>query len=103
MPARIDAVLTAIYLVFNEGYSATRGALVRTDLCAEAIRLAALVRGLMGAQAPPEVGGLLALMLLHDARREARLDAAGDLVLLEEQDRSLWNRRQMEEALRLVE
>jgi RNA polymerase sigma-70 factor (ECF subfamily) len=104
MPERLDAVLTAIYLVFNEGYAATRGGpLVRTDLCAEAIRLARLVRMLMAPQPPAEATGLLALMLLHDARREARIDAAGDLVLLEEQDRGRWNQRQIAEALPLVE
>ena len=71
LEARLDAVLTVIYLVFNEGYAATRGGpLMRTDLCAEAIRLARLVRSLMGAQTPGEATGLLALMLLHDARRE---------------------------------
>ena len=104
MPERLDAVLTAIYLVFTEGYAPTRGdALVRTDLCAEAIRLGRLVRSLMVPRPPAEVTGLLALMLLHDARRDARLDKAGDLVLLEEQDRSRWNGDQIEEALPLVE
>jgi RNA polymerase sigma-70 factor (ECF subfamily) len=103
MPDRLDAALTVLYLIFNEGYSATRGdSLVRTDLCAEAIRLARLVNALM-APAPGEAIGLLALMLLHDARREARLDEAGDIILLEEQDRSRWNRRQIDEALPLVE
>ena len=103
MPARLEAVLTVIYLVFTEGYAATRGdALVRTDLCAEAIRLARLVRALM-APPPPEATALLALMLLHDSRRDARLDDAGDLVLLEEQDRRRWNREQIAEALPLVE
>jgi RNA polymerase sigma-70 factor (ECF subfamily) len=102
MPARLEAVLTVIYLVFTEGYAATRGnALVRTDLCAEAIRLARLVRALMAP--PPEATALLALMLLHDSRRDARLDDAGDLVLLEEQDRRRWNREQIAEALPLVE
>ena len=103
LPERLDAVLTAIYLIFNEGYASTRGgALVRTDLCVEAIRLGRLVRTLMS---PParEVTGLLALMLLHDARRDARLDAAGNLVILEEQDRSRWNRRQIGEAMPLVD
>lgn len=104
MPERLEAVLTVIYLVFNEGYAATRGAaLVRPDLCGEAIRLGRLVRTLMGPQPPTEATALVALMLLHDARREARLDAAGDLVLLEEQDRRLWNQRQIAEALPLVE
>src|SRR5256712_7195005 len=103
MPARRDAVLTVIYLVFTEGYAATRGeALVRTDLCVEAIRLARLVRALM-APPPPEATALLALMLLHDARRDARLDPVGDLVLLDEQDRRRWNHEQIAEALPLVE
>jgi len=104
MPARLDAVLTVIYLVFNEGYAATRGQrLVRTDLCAEAIRLGRLVRMLLAPQPPPEATALLALMLLQDSRRNARLDAAGDLVVLEEQDRSRWDQRQIAEALPLVE
>src|SRR5262245_54115735 len=100
LPARLDAVLTVIYLIFTEGYAATRGeALVRTDLCAEAIRLGRLVRTLMGLEPPAEATGLLALMLLHDSRREARLDEAGDLVLLEDQDRRRWNYGQIAEAL----
>src|SRR2546425_7404527 len=104
MPARLDAVLTVIYLVFTEGYAATRGdALVRTDLCAEAIRLGRLVRALMGLPAPAESTALLALMLLHDSRREARLDEAGEMVLLEDQDRRRWNHAQIAEALPLVE
>jgi RNA polymerase sigma-70 factor (ECF subfamily) len=104
MPERLDAVLTVIYLVFNEGYAATRGGpLVRTDLCAEAIRLARLVRALLAPQPPAEATGLLALMLLHDSRRDARLDPAGDLVILDEQDRRRWNRQQIAEALPLVE
>jgi len=104
MAARLEAVLTVIYLVFNEGYLATRGgSLVRADLCAEAIRLGRLVRNLMGPAPPAETAALLALMLLHDARREARLDDAGDLVILEEQDRRRWNQRQIAEALPLVE
>ena len=101
--ARIEAVLTVIYLVFNEGYAATRvGPLVRTDLCAEAIRLGRLLRSLMMPRPPAEVTGLVALMLLHDARRDARVDAAGDIVVLEEQDRSRWDYPQIAEALPLV-
>jgi len=104
MPARLDAVLTVIYLVFNEGYAATRGeSLVRADLCAEGIRLGRLVRMLMAPQPPAEATALLALMLLHDSRRDARLDEAGDLILLEEQDRSRWNQEQIAEAAPLVE
>jgi RNA polymerase sigma-70 factor (ECF subfamily) len=103
MPPRLDAVLTVIYLVFNEGYAPTRGApLVRTDLSAEAIRLGRLVRSLM-APPPREATALLALMLLHDSRRDARADDAGDLVVLEEQDRRRWNQQQIAEALPLVE
>lgn len=104
MPARLDAVLTAIYLIFTEGYAATRGQpLIRADLCAEAIRLARLVRTLLEPKPPAEATALLALMLLHDSRREARLDEAGDLVVLEEQDRTRWNKEQIAEALTLVD
>src|SRR5688572_28328764 len=103
MPARLDAVLTVIYLIFNEGYASTQGgALLRTDLCAEAIRLGRLVRTLMAPQPPSEATALLALMLLHDSRRDARLDDVGDLIILEEQDRSRWDGRQIAEALPLV-
>jgi RNA polymerase sigma-70 factor (ECF subfamily) len=104
MPERLDTVLTVIYLIFNEGYVATRGEpLIRTDLCAEAIRLVRLVRTLLEPQPPAEATALLALMLLHDSRRGARLDQAGDLIVLEEQDRSRWDRHQIAEALPLVE
>lgn len=104
MPERLDAVLTAIYLIFNEGYAPTRGEpVVRADLCAEAIRLGRLLRALLSPLPPSEVTGLVALMLLHDSRRDARLDEAGDLVVLEEQDRTLWNQGFIHEALPLVE
>jgi RNA polymerase sigma-70 factor, ECF subfamily len=102
MPERLDAVLTVIYLVFNEGYTSTRGEpLVRTDLCAEAIRLGRVVKMLLS-QPSPEATALVALMLLHDSRRDARVDESGDLVTLEEQDRSRWNVAQITEALPLV-
>lgn len=103
LPDRLDAVLAVIYLIFNEGYLATQGeSALRTDLCAEGIRLGRLVRDLLSPQPPAETTGLLALMLLHDSRREARIDRVGDLVLLEDQDRSLWKREQIKEALPLV-
>ncbi len=99
---RLDGVLRVVYLVFNEGYAATSGdALVRRELCNEAIRLGRLLRALL--PATREVAGLLALMLLHDSRRAARLDAAGELVTLEEQDRSLWDRGQIAEGQTLAE
>jgi RNA polymerase sigma-70 factor (ECF subfamily) len=102
---RLDAVLHVLYLVFNEGYSASSGeSVTRHDLSAEAIRLGKLLTELLP---EPEAIGLLALMLLHDARRAARTsplgDSGGELILLEEQDRSLWNRRQIQEGLALVE
>ena len=104
MSVRLEAVLMVIYLVFNEGYAATRGGpLLRADLCSEAIRLVRLLRMLISPEPPAEVTALLALMLLQDARRDARLDEAGDLVILEEQDRSRWDQRQIAEALPLVE
>jgi RNA polymerase sigma-70 factor (ECF subfamily) len=102
LPERLRSVLAVLYLVFNEGYSATAGdALVRGELCDEAIRLAKLLAVLMPDEA--EVLGLLALMLFQDSRRDARTDAAGELVLLEDQDRSLWNRDRIEEGLRMLD
>jgi RNA polymerase sigma-70 factor, ECF subfamily len=101
LPERLDAVLQVIYLVFNEGYSAAAGAEVtRAALTAEAIRLGRLLTEL---QPEPEVTGLLALMLLQESRRAARTSPAGELILLENQDRSLWNREQIAEGLALVE
>ena len=98
---RLDSVLHVVYLVFNEGYSASSGATVtRHDLSAEAIRLGRLLVELLP---EPEVEGLLALMLLHEARREARTTQTGELVLLGDQDRSLWNREQIAEGSALVE
>jgi RNA polymerase sigma-70 factor (ECF subfamily) len=100
LPARLESVLRVIYLVFNEGYLASRGeSATRADLSAEAIRLARLVVELLP---EAEVRGLLALMLLHESRREARADAQGELILLEEQDRSRWNRAHIEEGSALV-
>jgi RNA polymerase sigma-70 factor (ECF subfamily) len=101
---RLEAVLTVVYLVFNEGYAATRGeSVVRADLSGEAIRLGRLIRDLTAPRTPAEATGLLALMLLHDARREARVDERGDVVLLDDQDRTRWNRPQIEEALALID
>lgn len=100
LPERSAAVMSVIYLIFNEGYAATAGdAWIRRDLCREAIRLGRLLLELTNA---PEAQGLLALMLLQDSRRDARSDGNGDVVLLEHQDRSRWNRAQIDEALSLV-
>ncbi len=102
LPERLRSVLAVLYLVFNEGYASAAGDdLVRNDLCDEAIRLAKLLAVSMPDE--PEALGLLALMLLHDSRREARTRADGELVLLEEQDRGRWNRAQIEEGKRLLE
>jgi RNA polymerase sigma-70 factor, ECF subfamily len=100
LPERTGAVMSVVYLIFNEGYAATAGdSWLRRDLCREAIRLGRLVRELTG---DPEAHGLVALMLLHDARRDTRTDDRGDLVLLEDQDRARWDRAQIDEALALV-
>ena len=101
MPERLDAVLQVVYLVFNEGYYASSGkSLVRADLSSEAIRLGRLLNELMP---EPEIAGLLALMLLHESRRATRTSPDGELVLLEDQDRSLWNRELIGEGIALVE
>ena len=101
LPERLDAVLRVIYLVFNEGYVASSGAsLTRHDLSAEAIRLGRLLVDLLP---EPEAIGLLGLMLLHESRRAARASSSGELILLDEQDRSLWDRSQIAEGTRLVE
>jgi RNA polymerase sigma-70 factor, ECF subfamily len=102
LPERTAAVLAVLYLLFNEGYAASAGTdLVRRGLTAEAIRLARVLVALMPDE--PEAGGLLALMLLHDARRAARLDPAGELVPLEQQDRTVWDRGQIDEAVGILD
>ena len=101
LPERLGAVLSVLYLIFNEGYASTAAdTLVRRDLAAEAIRLARVLAGLMPDE--PEARGLLALMLLQHSRRDARVDEAGELVLLEDQDRSRWRRPEIEEGVRLA-
>jgi RNA polymerase sigma-70 factor (ECF subfamily) len=102
LPDRRRSVFAVLYLVFNEGYSATAGeALVRRELCDEAIRLGKLLAVLMPDEA--EAFGLLALMLLQDSRREARTSSSGELVLLEQQDRALWDRERIDEGLRVLD
>jgi RNA polymerase sigma-70 factor (ECF subfamily) len=101
LPERLGTALTVLYLIFNEGYAATGGGLVRVDLCDEAIRLGRLLAVLMPDE--PEALGLLALMLSQDSRREARVGPEGELVLLEDQDRSTWNRDEIAEANRVLE
>ena len=102
LPDRLSSVLAALYLIFNEGYSATAGdSLVRTDLCGEAIRLGRILVSLMPDE--PEAFGLVALMLLQDSRCDARVDANGELVLLEDQDRARWNQEAIQEGTELVE
>jgi RNA polymerase sigma-70 factor, ECF subfamily len=102
LPERLDAVLSVLYLVFNEGYAATASdSLIRRELCAEAIRLGRVLLQLMPDER--EVLGLLALMLLHDSRRETRIDQAGRLVLLENQNRARWDRAEIDEGMALTE
>jgi RNA polymerase sigma-70 factor (ECF subfamily) len=101
LPERLPSVLAVLYLIFNEGYSATEGALVRAELCDEAVRLGRVLAELMPDES--EALGLLTLMLLHHSRRDARVDADGELVLLEDQDRSRWDHDMIDEGLALLD
>jgi RNA polymerase sigma-70 factor (ECF subfamily) len=104
LPERLEALLAVIYLIFNEGYVASTGdSLTRQELCAEAIRLGRVLVTLLPAALSAEARGLLALMLLHDSRREARLDPAGELVLLDEQDRARWDQAKIQEGVRILD
>jgi RNA polymerase sigma-70 factor, ECF subfamily len=104
LPERLDALLTVIYLIFNEGYTASSGdTLTRRELCTEAIRLGRVLVALLPASQSAEARGLLALMLLHDSRREARLDAAGEIVLLAEQDRTRWDQAKIQEGVAILD
>src|SRR5512145_1157279 len=103
LPERLEALLAVIYLIFNEGYVATSGdTLTRQELCGEAIRLGRILNDLLSEQSA-EAKGLLALMLLHDSRRETRVNVTGELILLDEQDRSRWNRTKIQEGIRLLD
>src|SRR5215207_871999 len=104
LPERLDALLAVIYLIFNEGYVTTSGdTLTRQELCGEAIRLCRTLVGLLAIQRSAEARGLLALMLIHDSPCEARLNATGELVLLDEQDRSRWDRWKIEEGISVLD
>jgi RNA polymerase sigma-70 factor (ECF subfamily) len=104
LPERLDALLAVVYLIFNEGYVATAGdTLTRHELCGEAIRLGRVLVDLLPAPESAEARGLLALMLLHDSRRETRLNAAGELVLLQEQDRSRWDQAKIQEGTAVLD
>jgi RNA polymerase sigma-70 factor (ECF subfamily) len=104
LPERMEALLAVIYLIFNEGYVSSSGdTLTRNELCGEAIRLARVLIALLSAPRSAEARGLLALMLLHDSRRETRLDEVGELVLLEEQDRTLWDQAKIQEGIAILD